>query len=259
VKRIRHVLQRIGSYKLWLLHLEVFPKFGQAVLGRDTKPHTTYSKHGYAVKPNLVKDLEVKYPNQVYVTDVTYIWVGDCWYYLILITDKYSRKIVGWELSKDHSHHAVERAVNTVLVKNKQNKPIILHSDRGSEFCCHDLISFLQQKGFISSMTDEDHCAQNALAERMNGILKQEFIPQKGFIDFGIAKASISQSIKLYNMARPHGSLAMKTPDQVHSGDYDHKGKKLRNHGSTKSAGEVLLSLVDNNEFLMKIRKDALS
>lgn len=277
VQRVRHILSRLGSKKLWLLHLEIFPKFGHRTIGRDyfyyilrrynllvarkksTKPHSTYSRHGYAVKPNLIKDLEVNYPNQVYVTDVTHIWVKDKWYYLVLITDKYSRKIVGWELSDKHSHQEVQRAVNKVMYKNKRIKPIILHSDRGSEFCCHDLINYLVSKNILSSMTDADHCSQNALAERMNGILKQEFIPRDGYASFGMAKVEISQAINLYNTARPNGALAMRTPTEVHGGDYDHKGNKLRNLTTTKSASEVIQSLMDNNSLLLKIRKNALA
>ena len=276
VRTIRHVLTRIGSKKLWLLHLELFPKYGHKVLGRDSffrilrkhdllvkrkrsnKPHTTYSRHKYAVKPNLIKEFEVKYPNQVWVTDVTFIWVKNKWHYLVLITDKYSRKITGWELSTKHSHKEVKVAVNRALANNKHVKPIILHSDRGGEYCCHDLINYLQEKNIISSMTDEEHCAQNALAERMNGIIKQEFVPQDGYNDFRVAKTSIGHAINLYNVARPHGSLSMKTPQQVHCGDYDCNGKKLRNLSTTKSACEVIQDLIDNHSLLLNIRTKAI-
>lgn len=276
VKRVRQILSRIGYYKLWLLHLELFPKFGYLAIGRDrflniikrhgllikrkkgNCPQTTYSRHSYAVKPNLIKDLEVKFPNQVYVTDVTFIWINDKWHYLILVTDKYSRKVVGWELSDRHTHREVQRAVQETLSKNRQSKPIILHSDRGAEYCCHDLIKYLQNKNILSSMTDDNHCAQNALAERMNGILKQEFIPQKGYLNFAVAKSSIAQAINLYNLARPHGSLAMRTPDEVHSGTYDNKGNKIRSNYATKSASEVIHSLLNNNTLLLQIKKEAL-
>lgn len=261
-----------------MLHLELFPKYGSEIVGRDYffrilrqhnllikkkksgKPHSTYSKHEYAVKANLVKDLEVTAPNQVYVTDVTFIWVFDRWCYLALVTDKYSRKIVGWDFRRDHSHILVQRAVDKALVNNKRYKPIILHSDRGSEYCCHDLINYLQAKGVLSSMTDADHCAQNALAERMNGTMKQEFVPADGYASFGSAKAALSHAINLYNTARPHGALGMVTPMQVHNGDYDCHGNKIKvSRGNTKSAGEVIESLLGNNPLFMHIRKDAMA
>ena len=272
VKRIRHVLDRLGCNKLWVLHLEIFPRFGFRTIGRDRffsilrrhnlllkrkkrgAPKTTYSRHNYAVQPNLIKDLEVTHPNQVYVSDVTYIWISNKWYYLTLITDKYSKRIVGWSLDEDHDHDAVQKAVAKTLAKNKQAKPIILHSDRGSEYCCHDLIEYLKKNNIISSMTDADHCAQNALAERMNGIIKQEFIPQDGFDDEDTARKSIAHSINLYNTVRPHRSLAMRAPDEVHNGDYDRDGRKLRKYSSTKSASEILQSLFDSHSLLGQLR-----
>lgn len=278
VSCVRKILSRLGGRKLWLLHLELFPKYGHGVVGRDyffnvlrrhdllvkpkksNKPHSTYSKHEYAVKPNIAKEIEVTAPNQIYVTDVTYIWVYDHWCYLVLITDKYSRMIVGWDFSEKHSHKLVQRAVEKTLAKNKHHKPIILHSDRGSEYCCHDIINYLQQRRVLSSMTDADHCAQNALAERMNGTIKQEFVPKEGYASFGSAKAALSHAIILYNTARPHEALGMITPMQVHNGDYDCHGRKIRaSRGNTKSAGEVLESLFNNEPLFMRIRKDAMA
>lgn len=272
VHSVRRVLSRLGCRKLWLLHLELFPKYGHAVVGRDyffrilkrhnllvkrkksNKPHSTYSKHGYAVKPNMIKDLDITVPNQVYVTDVTWIWVYDRWSYLALVTDKYSRKIVGWGFREDHSHRLIKEAIDKALKDNKSHKPIILHSDRGSEFCCHELIDHLQKKGVLSSMTDADHCAQNALAERMNGIIKQEFVPVEGYASFGSAKAAISYAINLFNTARPHEALGMVTPVQVHNGNYNNKGERIKSsRGKTKSAGEVIESLLGNSPLFMQI------
>ena len=275
---VRVILNRLGGRKLWLLHMQLFPKYGHKTVGRDRflgimcshnlkvplkksdKPHGTYSKHGYAVKPNLIKDLELTTPNQVWVTDVTWILVSTRWCYLALVTDKYSRMIVGWELGENHSHILVQRAVNKALTKNKSHEPIILHSDRGSENCCHELINFLREKGVVSSMTDADHCAQNALAERQNGILKQEFVPVQGYAFLRPAKAALSYSINLYNTARPHSALHMLTPIQVHKGDYDCHGNKIKGaRGNTKSAAEVIESLLNNSPLFMQIKREAMS
>lgn len=278
IRCVRKILSRLGGKKLWLLHLQLFPKYGHGVVGRDNffrllqrhgllvkkkksnKPHSTYSKHEYAVKPNMVKGLEIRAPNQVWVSDVTFIRVLERWCYLVLVTDKYSRMIVGWDFQEKHSHKLVEIAVKKALVNNKSHQPIILHSDRGSEFCCHDLIDYLCAKGILSSMTDADHCAQNALAERMNGTLKHEFIPVDGYVSFGSAKAALSQAINLYNIARPHAALAMLTPAQVHSGQYDWKGNRIKkSRGNIKSAAEVIESLFNNQPLFIQMRKKAMT
>jgi transposase InsO family protein len=277
VKLIRHVLPRIGGYKLWKLHQIIFTRNGHRPIGRDrfylillqakllllpkksNKPHVTYSKHNYAVKPNIIKALEVTHPNQVYVTDVTFILVNQCWYYLILVTDKYSKKIVGWEFSDRHTHAQVKQAVQRALSCNKSPNTIILHSDRGGEFCCQDLIEYLEENDVISSMTDEDHCAQNALAERMNGIIKQEFVPVGGFSDFSTARAAIRFAITLYNTARPHRSLGMRTPEEVHSNNYDNQGNRLTEHSNTKSAADVLEEMLGEKFLLNQIQPVALS
>ena len=117
-----------------------------------------------------------------------------------------------------------------------------------------------QEKGVESSMTDADHCAQNALAERMNGIFKQEFIPTEGYLSFNSAKSNLTSSINLYNVVRPHMALAMLTPVQVHKGFYDSNGKRITStKGSSRSTTEIIESLLSNNPLFMKIKQQALA
>ena len=179
-------------------------------------PHTTQSYHNLPVFGNAIKELEVTGPNQVWVSDITYLRTREDFVYLSLITDKYSRKIVGWHAGESLEAIGCVRALERALTELPAGCKPIHHSDQGSQYCCHEYIGRLQKSGLGISMTETNHCAENALAERMNGILKQEYglgaeLPSKE-----IAYRAVQQSIALYNTRRPHGSLGNRIPAEVH-------------------------------------------
>lgn len=178
---------------------------------------TTYSNHEYALASNRIKGLVIDRPNQVFVCDITYVSLKTGFAYLFLVTDAYSRKIVGHHFSRDLSHYSAILALHNALKNVVNTQGIICHSDRGCQYCCHQYIKQLNQYGLISSMTSESHCYQNAIAERVNGILKDEFDIDQTFYSFSHAKLSINHAIKIYNTKRKHWSLNLNTPDFVYA------------------------------------------
>lgn len=184
---------------------------------RKRGSRTTYSNHEYAVSPNMIKDMKVERPNQVWVSDITYLSTRNKFIYLFLITDKYSRKIVGYELSDSLEHKYAINALEKAIRGNEIKSGLIIHSDRGSQYCCHEYKRVIKKYGMISSMTDENHCYQNAIAERVNGILKDEFYLDICFKNEEDARKAVKEAIEVYNMERPHRSLNMATPAQIHS------------------------------------------
>jgi len=229
-------LPQIGGKNLWRLLNRFASILRMPPIGRDRlasilheahlkvrwpktrKVQTTYSGHTYAVQPNFLKAFQATAPNQVWVADITYISVEDSPAYLFLITDQYSRKIVGYYLARSlHASGAIE-ALKVALAQHRPPRGIIHHSDRGVQYCCHDFLDAIHGWELRSSMTDADHCAQNALAECMNGILKREFLLALTFARFSDAKRAIEDAIHTYNTFRPHGSLNGLTPAEVHSG-----------------------------------------
>ena len=233
VQRERRLQPRLGTRKL---HHLLKPKLEQAGvrIGRDRMfeelrkrglllepvpaqyPCTTQSYHNLPVFRNLVKDLEVKAPNEVWVSDLTYLRTVEGYLYLALITDKYSRKIVGWNVGDNLEAVGCTRALERALEDLPAQSRPIHHSDQGSQYCCHQYVGRLAQRGLRVSMTESNHCAENALAERMNGILKQEYGLGTEFGSKTVAQAAVRQSIELYNTRRPHNSLNKRTPAQVH-------------------------------------------
>jgi transposase InsO family protein len=184
---------------------------------RRKLPRTTYSRHSYAVQPNLLKKLALTGPEQAFVADITYLRLRSSFAYLFLITDAWSRKIVGYHVSTSLSHEGAKKALN-MAQKNLGNlHGVIHHSDRGVQYCCHEFLDHLKKHGMRSSMTDENHCAQNALAERMNGILKDEYFLDLPFKVLPTIKVAVNDSVRIYNTKRPHWSLQLRTPDEVHN------------------------------------------
>ena len=152
---------------------------------------TTLSKHRFKKYPNIIRDFIPIAPNQLWVSDITYIHLADCFAYLSLITDAYSHKIVSFYLSKDLSAQGSLRALKMALANNPERVGLIHHSDRGVQYCCDEYVNLLQDKGIKISMTEKGDPLENAIAERVNGILKQELLEEL-FPDFETAQKEIA-------------------------------------------------------------------
>jgi len=180
---------------------------------------TTDSHHHFRRHPNLLKagpeQIRPEASEQVWVADITYLPTRERCAYLSLITDAYSRKIVGFHVHDSLHTAGVSQALKMALKGRQGSWPLIHHSDRGVQYCSNEYQAIHRKHGLICSMTDGYDCYQNALAERVNGILKQEFLLQQPD-DLHQARRMVSQSITIYNQERPHFSLQLKTPDEVH-------------------------------------------
>lgn len=177
---------------------------------------TTYSRHSYAVAPNLVTGTKVEAVGQVLVSDCTYLRLtGRRFAYLFLVTDAYSRRIVGHCLTLDLSHYSALIALDNAVRNLRDTIGVIHHSDRGCQYCCHEYLNFLSQHDMKASMTSESHCYQNAIAERVNGILKDEFNLDTIFATFSQLAGAVKNAINVYNTKRTHWSLGLQTPMEV--------------------------------------------
>lgn len=238
VRAIRTEDPRIGGYKLWLMLIGMYGR--EHVPGRDRffvmlrrrglmlpkpKPrHTTNSNHRYRKWKNLIKDFTPMEANQLWVADITYIALADgdvC--YLHLITDAYSRKIVGWALADTLkatvSMQALQMAIDQAAAMRGSDMlaGLIHHSDRGVQYCCDAYVSMLKKHGIAISMTEDYKPTDNAIAERFNGILKVESVyPQKQLPTLEHAQRLIPRFINFYNNARPHMSIGYKMPAVAH-------------------------------------------
>ena len=238
VRAIRTEDPRIGGYKLWLMLIGMYGR--EHVPGRDRffvmlrrrglmlpkpKPrHTTNSNHRYRKWKNLIKDFTPMEANQLWVADITYIALADgdvC--YLHLITDAYSRKIVGWALADTLkatvSMQALQMAIDQAAAMRGSDTlaGLIHHSDRGVQYCCDAYVSMLKKHGIAISMTEDYKPTDNAIAERFNEILKVESVyPQKQLPTLEHAQRLIPRFINFYNNARPHMSIGYKMPAVAH-------------------------------------------
>ena len=238
VRAIRTEDPRIGGYKLWLMLIGMYGR--EHVPGRDRffvmlrrrglmlpkpKPrHTTNSNHRYRKWKNLIKDFTPMEANRLWVADITYIALADgdvC--YLHLITDAYSRKIVGWALADTLkatvSMQALQMAIDQAAAMRGSDTlaGLIHHSDRGVQYCCDAYVSMLKKHGIAISMTEDYKPTDNAIAERFNGILKVESVyPQKQLPTLEHAQRLIPRFINFYNNARPHMSIGYKMPAVAH-------------------------------------------
>jgi len=205
---------------------------------------TTDSHHWLKKYPNLIKDMIITSPEQLWVSDITYIRTLEGFSYLSIITDAYSRKIVGHALYPTLEAIGCVKALQMALESRKNDSPFILvhHSDRGVQYCCSDYIELLNGANIAISMTESGSPYENALAERVNGIIKNEFFPKKIYQNHREAKKSISKIIEIYNEKRPHASLDYLTPSQAH----DQEGVlKNRWKHYTKSKTNELLAEVN--------------
>ena len=231
VKKQRTEQPRVGTRKLYQT---LQPSFESAHIkvGRDClfdilRDHnmlvkrkkayhkTTNSYHHFHKYNNLIKELKIIRPNQVWVSDITYIRTVKGFCYLALITDLYSRKIVGYDISDSLELMGCLRALKSALSKAHPATKLIHHSDRGVQYCSHMYVNQLKKRGIRISMTEEKHCYENAVAERVNGILKDEFYLDQCFFSTKLAKKAAKNAIKIYNNKRLHLSLGYKTPNMI--------------------------------------------
>jgi len=182
---------------------------------RSKKPQTTWSYHWLRKYPNLVEGFIPNAAGQLWVSDITYICIKEDFGYLSLITDAYSRKIVGYCLSKYLTATGCVKALQMALQSKSGREGLIHHSDRGVQYCCHDYISLLNKELIGISMTQDGNPLHNAIAERVNGILKAELL-QTRYDNFNEATECISKAITTYNNERLHSSINMLTPNQAH-------------------------------------------
>lgn len=228
---LRREMPKLGTRKLYFLlkpKLEARSiKIGRDGLFRYLKSEqllvpraksytkTTNSKHWLRRHPNLLVNRDISAPEQVFVSDITYLQTRNNTLYLSLVTDAYSRRIMGYKLSKDMSTANVVQALQQAAQNKVSSSPTIHHSDRGLQYCSSMYQEELKKNNMIPSMTEGYDCYQNALAERMNGILKSEFlIYQCSTIEE--LQTLVDESIHTYNHKRPHQSLNYQTPYMYH-------------------------------------------
>lgn len=199
---------------------------------KRNKSITTRSNHRYYVYKNLIKEVKVSRILQVWVTDITYIRTLEGFMYLALVTDAYSRKIVGWDISAslelEGCLRALKQGLKPISKKLLTKYPLIHHSDRGSQYCSNAYTKLLKDKGISISMTQNGNCYENAMAERMNGILKMEFGLNQNFRSKNIATSNTQDSIRKYNYIRPHLALNYATPASIFDPNFKELKSKLR-------------------------------
>lgn len=176
---------------------------------------TTNSLHRFYKHPNLLEKLEITAPEQAWVADITYFPTHEGTSYISLITDAFSRKIVGYDVSDNLKTESSARAYEMALQQRTSNELLHHHSDRGIQYCSNQYQNVHEKHAVLCSMTEGGNCYQNALAERINGILKNEYLFIKPH-NLEMAKKMVQQAVAIYNEKRPHLSLNYKTPNEVH-------------------------------------------
>ena len=183
---------------------------------RSERPRTTQSYHSLPVFRNLVKGCQASCPNEAWVGDLTYLRTEEGFMFLSLLTDKVSRHIVGYHCGDSLESIGCQEALKMALKQLPAGQQPIHHSDRGSQYCCREYVDLALSRGLAMSMTEVDHCAENALAERMNGILKSEYGLDQRFKTKEQTTRAVHQAIQLYGTRRPHTALGNRFPAQVH-------------------------------------------
>jgi len=241
VIQIRKIMPRLGSVKLY--HILKFDLLSEGVdIGRD-KFHkmlkhlcllvprkkmffrTTQSNHLFNKHSNLVKGMKLNKPEQLWVSDITYLKTANGTMYLYLITDAYSKKIVGFHVA-DNLKTLNAKIALTMAIKNRKypKRKLIHHSDRGIQYCCPEYTDVLNENKIKISMTQQYDPYENSIAERINGILKQEFDISNSRNLKEDVKKIVTNSISTYNKMRPHFSCKLMTPEQAHlKGKFDYK------------------------------------
>ena len=233
VREVRMDFPRMGARKLLIYLKPKFRSLGISI-GRDaffellyrnfmlvrkvrSRRKTTFSNHWMHKYPNLTGDYTPQAPNRLWVSDITYIEIADDVFYLSLITDVYSHKIVGWNLARTLRSSETLIALKMALRGLNGKQPeLIHHFDRGSQYCCRDYVNMLNRKDIRISMTENGDPRENAVAERINGILKTEWIYGNTLSSWRETVSFVGKIIDLYNNQRPHQSIGYMVPALVH-------------------------------------------
>jgi len=206
VQPVRQLMPRLGGRKMYFMLQQALAE--KAIkIGRDRF-------FDWLREQDL---LTVSKPNQLWVSDITYLRTRKGFCYLALITDAYSRKIVGYDVSDSLELEGCRRALKHAMQTASNLSQLVHHSDRGIQYCSHQYTDLLRQSGVRISMASKGNCYQNALAERVNGILKDEFNLDTSFKNKFQAIAAVHQSIYIYNQHRPHWSIGLLTPNERHA------------------------------------------
>ena len=234
VRQERSVQPRIGGRKLLIVLRPQLAEYGIKI-GRDrffrllekhgllldrikgSAPKTTRFDQCLPTFFNHVKEMIVTGINQVWVCDITYIRTREGFIYLALIMDLYSRKIIGYHAGETLESVGCLEALKQAIKTLRPEDQVIHHSDRGCQYACHDYVSALQERGITVSMTEVAHCYENAHAERLNGILKQEYGLGCEHVSKAAAQACIKEAVYLYNERRLHTSLGYRVPSEFYA------------------------------------------
>lgn len=251
VNEIRIKMPKIGTRKLhYLLQEELLElsigrdklfkilKANHLLINPSRSYHiTTNSHHRFRKHKNIIEKLNIEYPEQVWVADITYIGNRQNPIYLSLITDAYSKKITGYDVSSSLDASGCVRALKKAINNRYYSDNVLIHhSDRGLQYCSNEYQRILQKNNIKPSMTETYDPYANAIAERVNGILKTEFLDYYGYkLPTNLMKTIVKESIEIYNNQRPHYSCYMKTPMQMHI----QKDIKIRTYKSKKPQKEI--------------------
>ena len=206
---------------------------------------TTWSNHWMHKYPNLITGVIPTASNQIWVSDITYIeTVNDGFMYLHLVTDLYSRKIMGWCLSPTlHAEYTLKALEMAIRNAGCSLTGLIHHSDRGCQYCCERYVSLLKSSGMLISMTQSGDPLENAVAERVNGIIKNEWLMHENIMDGNIALKRISEIVNIYNNIRPHASLNYLTPESAYTENGILEKRWKNSYGRMRDNKEIITSL----------------
>jgi transposase InsO family protein len=226
----RKILPKVGVRKLQILldnrgvHcgrdrlFHVLRRSGLLIRPRKRYIQTTFSRHWMHKYPNLIRDMHVSGPEQLWVSDLTYLKTDEGYCYLSLVTDAYSRKIMGYtvadSLDADNTRRALEMALRHRIATDRQ---LTHHSDRGHQYCSREYVGLAVRNNIRMSMTENGDPYENALAERMNRTIKEEFCLDSVLPSRRLAQLAVTEAVTLYNTYRPHLALGGKTPEAVHT------------------------------------------
>jgi putative transposase len=252
VRNIRASHPKIGTRKLYIM-MEEFMYDNQIKMGRDAlfnllsvnnllirrrrrSVKTTQSHHWLKKFPNLIKGYIASRPNELYVSDITYWKIEHMYVYIHLITDAYSHKIVGYHLSDNLEADSSIQALKMALTNLERHNhlPLTHHSDRGVQYCSSKYVKILQDNNIQISMTENGDPLENAIAERVNGILKEEYLMSYSINDIKDAKELLADVIELYNKERPHMSNGNIVPEKVHNKQIRKGNKCWKNYYQKK-------------------------